>query len=183
MDLRGFEKFTLPLLRKRGQQNAKNGNPKQSIFIVDEIGKMEMFSKQFHSLVDALINDPDVIVIGTIPIKKNIHRFIEGLRQRKDSKVYTLTRENRDTSTVHITRCVFELIDANMMSHEDAEEEYDEDEEDIYGDVMPSKSSPKKKGRKYKGTNYRNGQRSGDDGSKKRFYNSSNNQSYRKKRY
>ena len=47
MDLEGFERFTLPLLRPTKHRNAKT--KKQCVFIIDEIGKMELFSRRLKS--------------------------------------------------------------------------------------------------------------------------------------
>ena len=129
MDVINFEKFTLPLLSvKSGSQNHK-----QIVFIIDEIGKMELFSHQFQKYVESHINNSEIIVIATVPLKHSIP-FVEKLKRRKDSKLYELTRNNRNASTMHITKCVFELIDSrakNKTQHQhNTEEAKDNDNND-----------------------------------------------------
>eukprot|EP01084_Bolivina_argentea_P116606 207156_1 len=99
-------------------QPSQTSNQKQKIFIIDEIGKMELFSKQFAKCVDSIINNPSFIVIATVPNKHNIG-FVERLKRRHDSKLYTLTRNNRSSSTAHITKCVFELIDSKCTKDDE----------------------------------------------------------------
>merc|ERR1712129_442843 len=79
MDLEGFERFTLPLLRQNKHRNAKR--QKQCVFVIDEIGKMELFSKRFAELVDRLLNARDILVIATVPSKHRI-AFVERVKRR-----------------------------------------------------------------------------------------------------
>jgi nucleoside-triphosphatase len=84
VDIDGFEEFctALPL-----------GDTLYPLIIIDEIGKMECMSIQFRQMVEqALISDR--IVLATIALKGN--RFIEGIRQRDDVELVTLSRHNRD---------------------------------------------------------------------------------------
>ena len=104
VDLNGFEKFVLPLFKVQGSKDTV------SIFVIDEIGKMELFSKQFENLVKQSMNNESMIVIATVPIKHI--NFVEKLKQRQDSKLFTLTRNNRNLTTTYITKYLFDLIDA-----------------------------------------------------------------------
>lgn len=67
--------------------------------IVDEIGKMELFSEAFREAVTAVM-DSDNPVLGTIPICR--HPFIDGLRQAHDVTVIEVTHSNRDTLPVRL---------------------------------------------------------------------------------
>ena len=71
--------------------------------IVDEIGKMELFSEAFREAVTAVM-DSDNPVLGTIPIYR--HPFLDGLREAHDVTVIEVTRSNRDTLPV----CLVELL-------------------------------------------------------------------------
>ena len=84
VDKDGFEEFlaTLDLL-----------NPDVELIVIDEIGKMELFSYRFRSLVcDALSADKQVL--ATIPLKGN--EFIREIKQRLDIKLLEVTPANRD---------------------------------------------------------------------------------------
>jgi nucleoside-triphosphatase len=65
----------------------------KEIVIMDEIGKMEMFSKRFKESVLHALDSPKV-VIATIPVYNN--RFLDGLKKRDDVKVLELTIESRE---------------------------------------------------------------------------------------
>ena len=116
-------------------------------YVVDEIGKMELFSSTFKTLVSRLFDsaggpggeagrgagrglsrtlrgargggggpigrgavraatdervsaESKIVVIATLPVVPNRGKpnpFIEGIRNRTDAILYTVTRENRDT--------------------------------------------------------------------------------------
>ncbi|MCX6681720.1 MAG: AAA family ATPase [Methanoregula sp.] len=83
VDINGFEEFctALPL-----------GDTRHPLIIIDEIGKMECMSAQFRQMVEqALISD--TIVLATIALKGD--RFIEGIRQRDDVELFTVSQQNR----------------------------------------------------------------------------------------
>ena len=88
----GFEEFleTLDLM-----------NPDVELIVIDEIGKMELFSNRFRSLVcDALNSDKQVL--ASIPIKGN--EFIREIKQRLDIHLFEVTHGNRD----HLPNAVVE---------------------------------------------------------------------------
>ena len=84
VDTAGFEEFleTLDLM-----------NPDIELIVIDEIGKMELFSNRFRSLVcDALNSDKQIL--ASIPIKGN--EFIREIKQRSDIHLLEVTHANRD---------------------------------------------------------------------------------------
>jgi len=84
VDTAGFDKFleTLDLL-----------NPDVELIVIDEIGKMELFSSRFRNLVrDAL--DSDKQVLATVPLKGD--EFIRRIKQRGDARLFEVTLANRD---------------------------------------------------------------------------------------
>ena len=84
VDKDGFENFlaTLDLL-----------NPYVELIVIDEIGKMELFSIFFRNLVcDALKADKQVL--ATIALKGN--DFIHEIKQRLDIHLLEVTHSNRD---------------------------------------------------------------------------------------
>jgi nucleoside-triphosphatase len=84
VDTAGFGEFleTLDLL-----------NPDVELIVIDEIGKMELFSNPFRSLVrDALNSDKEVL--ATISWKDN--EFIQEIKKRPDIRLLEVTLDNRD---------------------------------------------------------------------------------------
>lgn len=84
VDTDGFEDFlsSLDLL-----------NPKIELIVIDEIGKMELFSVRFQNLVHAVFYT-DKQVLATVPLKSNA--FIRDIKKRPDVYIFELTRTNRD---------------------------------------------------------------------------------------
>ena len=84
VDTRGFEEFlaALDLL-----------NPDVELIVIDEIGKMELFSDRFKSFVRAALNS-DKHVLASISLKGN--QFIREIKQRLDVHLLEVTHDNRD---------------------------------------------------------------------------------------
>ncbi len=84
VDTNGFEAFlaALDLL-----------NPDVELIVIDEIGKMELFSNRFQSLVRNALNS-DKQVLASIPLKGN--EFIREIKQRLDIHLLEVTHGNRD---------------------------------------------------------------------------------------
>ncbi|XP_045497638.1 nucleoside-triphosphatase THEP1 [Colias croceus] len=84
-----FENVAMPTLQKIQ-------DPKTCL-VIDEIGKMEFFSAPFKNRVKEIFtNELDYIVLATIPVRKT-DPFIEIIRNHKKAKLWTVTRENRNT--------------------------------------------------------------------------------------
>ncbi len=84
VDTNGFEEFlaALDLL-----------NPGVELIVIDEIGKMELFSNRFRSLVcDALNSGKQVL--ASISLKGD--EFIREIKQRLDIHLLEVTHGNRD---------------------------------------------------------------------------------------
>jgi nucleoside-triphosphatase len=84
VDKNGFEEFleALDLL-----------NPDVELIVIDEIGKMELFSNTFRSLVrNALSSEKQVL--ASIALKGN--EFIQKIKQRLDIHLLEVTHDNRD---------------------------------------------------------------------------------------
>lgn len=63
------------------------------LIIIDEIGKMECFSRRFIDNVMLLLGGPKTL-IATIALKGE--GFIREVKRRPDCRLVTVTRENRD---------------------------------------------------------------------------------------
>lgn len=84
-----FEKIVIPTLQEALKQ-------KDKIIVIDEIGKMELFSKKFEELVRNLLKERDIKAVITIPIK-DVHPLVKEIRNNPNLKVLEITYSNRDT--------------------------------------------------------------------------------------
>ena len=84
VDKDGFEEFltTLDLL-----------NPDVELIVIDEIGKMELFSNRFRDLVRDALN-AEKRVLATIPLKGN--DFTREIKQQPDIHLLEVTHANRN---------------------------------------------------------------------------------------
>lgn len=84
VDTAGFERYLAGsnLLR-----------PDIDLIVIDEIGKMELFSNMFRGLVLELLNT-DKHLLATIAFKGG--GFIRAVKQRSDVHLFEITPENRD---------------------------------------------------------------------------------------
>jgi len=65
-------------------------NQKHDFIIIDEIGKMELFSPNFKKFVLKSLDTRKVL--GTIMLRDN--EFTRNIKNREDTQVFNLTREN-----------------------------------------------------------------------------------------
>ena len=66
---------------------------KNKICIIDELGKMELYSEKFKKVVLAALDSKNK-VLGTIMLKPN--PFCDRIKKRADIKFFYLTSENRE---------------------------------------------------------------------------------------
>jgi len=69
------------------------------VLVMDEIGKMELFSASFQQTVVSAFGGP-ARVLATIMARP--HPFAEMLKQRPDVRLITVTRENRERLVAQI---------------------------------------------------------------------------------
>ena len=63
-------------------QDAKGGN---TVVIVDEVGKMELFSQSFVNSVRELLSSSQATVLATVPVtKQRPIPFVDELKKRED---------------------------------------------------------------------------------------------------
>ncbi len=89
VNVRKFEELVLPVLERALR------SPKGKVVIIDEVGKMELFSKRFRELVRKLAENPKVNLVATIPIR-DVHPLVKELRRLPDAVVIELRRSNRE---------------------------------------------------------------------------------------
>ena len=84
VDTAGFEVFLekLDLL-----------NPHVALIVIDEIGKMELFSKRFHTLIRNVL-DTNKLLLASIALQGK--GFIQEIKQRPDVHLLKVTRNNRE---------------------------------------------------------------------------------------
>ncbi|XP_017771641.1 PREDICTED: nucleoside-triphosphatase THEP1 [Nicrophorus vespilloides] len=74
------------------------------LLVIDEIGKMEMFSSKFKHEIELCFKQ-DRIVIATVPLKCNI-TLVEQLKKREDCQLFTVDKQNRN----HIFQEILQFI-------------------------------------------------------------------------
>ena len=85
VNLRDIERLAVPAITPTSADG---------LVIVDEVGKMECFSKAFREAVLRALDSPNR-VLGTVAAKGN--EFIESIKRREDVSVVTVTLSNRST--------------------------------------------------------------------------------------
>ena len=85
VDVDGMEEVAVPAIREAMRS--------RDIVVIDEIGKMELFSKRFQQAVLGAI-DSDRPVIATV--MERPHAFVDDLKARPDVELVEVTKANRD---------------------------------------------------------------------------------------
>jgi len=79
-------------LEKVGVKSIWNALEENDIVVIDEIGKMELFSPRFKEAVRTALNS-DKMLIATILLASN--PYTDKIKRRQDVKLFYLTTENR----------------------------------------------------------------------------------------
>eukprot|EP00965_Chrysotila_dentata_P223824 6193812-Pleurochrysis_carterae.AAC.2 len=106
VDVASFESLALPALASSKQTPC-------GIHVIDEVGKMELFSKRFFPAVLSILDDVHgPTVLGTLPILKPGRKIsqVEQVSARKDVLVLELTRENRDEVRRELVQVLLEHL-------------------------------------------------------------------------
>jgi nucleoside-triphosphatase len=85
VDLAAFEQI--------GAAGLENAVKEAAVILVDEIGKMELFSERFRKAVVSAL-DSDKPVIATVMASAD--PFVDALKARADVRVVEVTTDNRD---------------------------------------------------------------------------------------
>jgi nucleoside-triphosphatase len=83
IDVPGFEGLVLPLLEAG----------RAGLYVIDEVGKMECFSRAFCESVQTLL-DSETPVLGTVALKGG--GFIAEVKARSDVALFEVTARNRE---------------------------------------------------------------------------------------
>jgi nucleoside-triphosphatase len=80
------------------------------VLVVDEIGKMELFSERFVQLLDRLFDRAGgQPLLGTVMERR--HAKVDGLRERPGVEVIRVTTENREDLPSHLSRIYGEFLE------------------------------------------------------------------------
>ncbi|CAD7695215.1 unnamed protein product [Ostreobium quekettii] len=102
VDVPSFERVALPALTIR---------PGIKLMVVDEIGKMEVFSGKFCRAVEAAM-DGGPLVLGVVPLPgRRPVVLAEALKAREDVDVFCLTRQNRDEAVSRLCSRIADQLD------------------------------------------------------------------------
>ncbi len=87
-----FEEIAIPTLLKAIEEARKD---RRKVIVIDEIGKMELFSKRFRDLVREIFYDDRLNVVATIPIR-DVHKVVSEIRRLPGVIHIHLDKSNRD---------------------------------------------------------------------------------------
>ncbi len=87
-----FEELAIPILEKAIKEARKD---KRKVIVIDEIGKMELFSKSFRELVRQIIHNQCINVVATIPIR-DVHPLVKEIRRLPGAILIKINKENKD---------------------------------------------------------------------------------------
>lgn len=91
-------------LEEIGVKEVEEGLKEDCLIVVDEIGKMELFSMKFREIISKALDSKNK-VLGTIMLAPYRIRsgaglkenpFCDRIKERKDTKVFYLNKENRE---------------------------------------------------------------------------------------
>ena len=84
VDVANFEKI--------GVNGLERALSESSVMLIDEIGKMELFSERFKDIVNQCFDSPKTVVAT---IMSRSHPFVDRLKSRSDVELLEVTMENR----------------------------------------------------------------------------------------
>jgi nucleoside-triphosphatase len=103
----------LETLRSIALPSVRTGIKQKQVIVIDEIGRMELASKEFRTAVLEALNSNRVVVAT---IQRHAEPFTDLLKKRHDVKLIEVTVENRH----QLPRMVAELVNAALQKPERA---------------------------------------------------------------
>jgi nucleoside-triphosphatase len=79
----------------------------KDLIVIDEIGRMELFSRKFQDIVIETLDSPK-LVLGTISAKDTTHT--KKIKERQDTKILKLRRDNFSEIETYIQRLLLKKI-------------------------------------------------------------------------
>ena len=90
-------------LEEIGVREIEKALEEDDLIVVDEIGKMELFSSKFQTAITCVLDSPKIF-LGTIMKGKN--SFADKIKKRSDVFLVEVTEENRDSLIFEILKQV-----------------------------------------------------------------------------
>ncbi len=87
VDIALFEQLALPALERALQE--------KELVVIDEIGRMELFSLRFQEMVLRILDQTERHVLGVI--HQGREPFVVSIKRRKDVEIMAVNKTNRDT--------------------------------------------------------------------------------------
>lgn len=84
VDVHAFQKVALDSLKARSD-----------VLVIDEVGKMELFSELFRNRVAELLANENNCILVTVPLSGGAP-LVEQIKRHKSGRVFTVSRSNRD---------------------------------------------------------------------------------------
>jgi len=94
-----------------GVESIRKAISTKELIVIDEIGRMELFSKKFRDAVIEALQTGRVLAT----IKKGRGNFIDVIKDRKDTRVLEVTLENRGTLLNELVRIVTNLTNQSSQ--------------------------------------------------------------------
>uniref|UniRef100_A0A383VHM5 AAA+ ATPase domain-containing protein n=1 Tax=Tetradesmus obliquus TaxID=3088 RepID=A0A383VHM5_TETOB len=90
VDVPSFEALALPAIAP--------SHPATRLVVIDDVGKMELLSAAFYPAVQQVLDNPQLLAFGSVPVPRAGRTIpqVEALRARPDVQVVTVSRDNRD---------------------------------------------------------------------------------------
>ena len=86
VQIRSFEKVAVQALMIAPEGSTSS---RHRLIVIDEVGKMELFSQEFVQLVRTTFEQKHCIVLATIPVAKGRPiALLEDLRRRQDCQLF-----------------------------------------------------------------------------------------------
>lgn len=104
VDLNSIEQNALPLLKEN------EGDVR--VIIIDEIGKMELFSQRFKSQVMHLFECNSICLVCTVPVYSIT--FVDLLKRRDDVKIIEVTKDNRNNLVNVASEFISSRLEVNL---------------------------------------------------------------------
>ncbi|XP_044461932.1 cancer-related nucleoside-triphosphatase homolog [Mangifera indica] len=100
VDVASFESLALPELQVRGDTD---------LFVIDEVGKMELFSSSFFPAVLKVLKS-NIPLLASIPIPKSGRDIpaVARLKNHPGATIFTLSQSNRDAMRENV---YYQLVD------------------------------------------------------------------------
>lgn len=103
----GKYRVDMPAFERIGVAALEKALAEAEVILIDEIGKMELFSRRFKDTLIRCLDSPKS-VLATVMLRP--HPFTDQLKQRSDVKLLEVTLENRHRLVNELTNIIVEWV-------------------------------------------------------------------------